>query len=937
MTNMTRIADAGFRSCGLRRKLLPWFPLGPLVGLLVMGGSCLAAPYQDAVLNLAPSFYYPLNETATAGGAKDLTGHAAVAGIHVGDYVSGPPMVGGPGPLEVFGGIPVPGLGGESNLAHYSNNAGYITLGDGNLYAANAMTVAFFLKAGPSQGGDRLFTNNLTDPTKSLQIDCGNNGLVVAVDPAKTGNEAERTLYLEDNSTQDKRLIDPASGWFHVVVTTQGATGAERAANIKVWINGVNRTANLKPDATGWGVETGLAKIGGRAAGATAAQTHSGAQDEMAIWLNRALTETEVQTLWSAAITPPPASSFLVLHLKMDADTQDSSTKANHGTLLGAPEFVNDNPLGTGKAISFTANDMGVNIVESDTLASNTFTLSYWLKPATLQEGAGLERLTSRAGDKFETAIGNRSAVGGAADLTLSYFQGTGWHNTSVTLPLNTWSHVAWRNRGTGAQDIDLFVDGTLVYTGIGVPDGSPGNGFMNIGTRHNNVEGFEGLMDDVRLDSTPLKNYDIAALAVAADTDGDGLPDSWEVLNGLNPADKNGVNGATGDPDNDGLTNAQEYALKTKPKEADTDGDGLKDGAEVTRNTNPLVADTDKDGLNDGDEVTRTTNPLVADTDGDGINDGLEVESGTDPKNPLSGPSPSSFLVLHLKFDGGDTIDSSSKRNDGTLLGSPEFVSDSPIPGGKAISFTSNDMGVNIPGHATLASNNFTLSYWVKPTSLQEGAGLERLTSRAADKFETAIGNRAAVGGAPDLTLSYYQTTGWHNTNVALVQDEWAHVAWRNRGSGPQDLDLFVNGQLVYTGVGAPASSPGDGIMNIGTRHNNVEGFEGLMDDIRLYRASLRDSDVAALVPPPAVAGTLAISKIQRSPTGSSVTLTFASVAGRTYAVEYSTSLNATGQAGGWRVLAAALASGGAETTYSDGVASNLPRAYYRVRDVTR
>ncbi len=53
-------------------------------------------------------------------------------------------------------------------------------------------------------------------------------------------------------------------------------------------------------------------------------------------------------------------------------------------------------------------------------------------------------------------------------------------------------------------------------------------------------------------------------------DTDGDGLPDSFENQYGLNPNDPNGNNGASGDQDGDGLTNRQEYILGTNPVVAD-------------------------------------------------------------------------------------------------------------------------------------------------------------------------------------------------------------------------------------------------------------------------------------------------------------------------------------------------------------------------------
>ncbi len=63
-------------------------------------------------------------------------------------------------------------------------------------------------------------------------------------------------------------------------------------------------------------------------------------------------------------------------------------------------------------------------------------------------------------------------------------------------------------------------------------------------------------------------------------------------------------------DTDGDGLTDVQEKALGTKPKNADTDGDGLDDGEEASYGTDPLDEDTDGDTYLDGDEVESGYSP---------------------------------------------------------------------------------------------------------------------------------------------------------------------------------------------------------------------------------------------------------------------------------------------------------------------------------------
>jgi hypothetical protein len=116
---------------------------------------------------------------------------------------------------------------------------------------------------------------------------------------------------------------------------------------------------------------------------------------------------------------------------------------------------------------------------------------------------------------------------------------------------------------------------------------------------------------------SDPSEEIIVYLNGSAADTDGDGMSNVWEVSYGLNPY--NPADGS-GDPDSDGLTNSAECLAGTVPTDADSDNDGILDGAEVLHGQNPLNPGDNVPVANGGPD--RQLDPTVVTLDGSASSD---------------------------------------------------------------------------------------------------------------------------------------------------------------------------------------------------------------------------------------------------------------------------------------------------------------------------
>ncbi|MDH3713614.1 MAG: PQQ-binding-like beta-propeller repeat protein [Gammaproteobacteria bacterium] len=192
---------------------------------------------------------------------------------------------------------------------------------------------------------------------------------------------------------------------------------------------------------------------------------------------------------------------------------------------------------------------------------------------------------------------------------------------------------------GDGATNAEEFAAGSDYYESDTDEDGIPDGYEID-----NGLDPASNSDQSADPDNDGLNNLDEFlndTFARQADSDNDGIPDGYEVGNGLRPR----ADDADGDLDGDGLENLDEYLFGTRADNPDTDGDNLADGAEVVvHRTDPLEADTDGDEMPDGYEVSFGLQPTVDDADGDldsdGYSNGHEFSAGSDPGNANDTPA---------------------------------------------------------------------------------------------------------------------------------------------------------------------------------------------------------------------------------------------------------------------------------------------------------
>lgn len=256
-------------------------------------------------------------------------------------------------------------------------------------------------------------------------------------------------------------------------------------------------------------------------------------------------------------------------------------------------------------------------------------------------------------------------------------------------------------------------------------------------------------------------------------DLDGDGVPNEFEITNGLDPLN---AEDALQDSDGDGLPNRAEFELGTNLRERDTDGDGLPDGDELGAGLDPLIKDfVPPPRLDENCIATLLNRNIQVNEDGSFLLENIPVPSG--------------LFRLRIVCEHNNKIErGASPFTEGvpdgiTQLGEITFEDESPIP-----------VSLNITFPASILTPTVIVSQLVTTGTLSDGASVDLSLAETGTSYRSSNPGIATVSPNGLITGLSSGRVFITATNQGAIGSVQIDVQFSNDSDGdgiPNDFEI--------------------------------------------------------------------------------------------------------------------------------------------------
>ncbi len=329
------------------------------------------------------------------------------------------------------------------------------------------------------------------------------------------------------------------------------------------------------------------------------------------------------------------------------------------------------------------------------------------------------------------------------------------------------------------------------------------------------------------------LQAFDVHEVATA-DTDTDGIDDFKEIFF-FGDLSRDG----TGDFDNDNLTDAQEFSLKTNPTKKDTDGEGLDDDVEDTAGSDPrepnIGVDTDADTFDDDYEQLVGTDPLDnASFPGVYLRPTVRVTSYTQDFTGVSDGTtelPDGSRVINVSQDAAQVESEAMRLSSASVFSARANyalpnLGDAPSQGFRA-SFRFRLASAGTP------ADGFSLNYGsINP---MDNGGEEGFNEGLSVEFDTWANVSAGEPIGYNVAVNGTDVVGGYSPVAVPIDDTWhtAVVTWEKSGATSGTLNFTVDGSSIFTNLATPGFTPCPDAIFIFSSRTGGAAEDLFLDDI--------------------------------------------------------------------------------------------------------